>query len=173
MKKLITPLFLLALVLAFAAPSASAKDREYEAVVNHLQKSFQAKKKKIPLLWLARFAVRIVKPAGVRSFNFTLFENLNFSSDTLDDEMQAVMRNSLSPEWIPMIRIRSQNQDQIYAYLREDGKNVKLMLAVINRREAAVIRATFNPDKLADFLNNPRIFGISLGDNKRLEENNP
>ena len=127
--------------------------------------SFQAKKVKIPFMWLARLAVRIVKPAVVRSFNFTLFENLNFSSSTLDEEMQTAMRNSLSPDWSPILRIRSQNEDQVYAYMREDGKNLKLMLVTINRDEAAVIRATFNPEKLADFLDNPRIFGVSLGDN--------
>ena len=37
------------------------------------------------------------------------------------------------------------------------------------------VRATFNPEKLADFINDPKIFGISLNDNerqaKRIEEN--
>src|SRR5215218_5545727 len=128
MKKIIIPLFFLALFFNFAAPSTSAKDKEYEALVNHLQKSYQAKKRKVPFMWLARFAVKVVKPAGVRSFNFTLFESLNFSFASLDEEMQSAMRNSLNPEWSPILRIRSQNEDQVYAYMREDGKNIKMML---------------------------------------------
>jgi hypothetical protein len=164
MKKFIIPLFFLALVFALVSTSTSAKDKEYEAIVNHLQKNYQAKKVRIPFMWLARFAVKVVKPAGVRSFNVTLFENLNFSFASLDDEMRSAMRNSLDPEWSPILRIRSQNEDQVYAYMREDGKYIKMMLVTINKDQAAVIRATFNPDKLADFINNPRIFGVQLGD---------
>ena len=65
MKNIIISLFLAALLFTFAAPNASAKDKEYEAIVKHLQSNYQAKKVRIPFMWLARFAVRIVKPAGV------------------------------------------------------------------------------------------------------------
>ncbi len=37
----------------------------------------------------------------------------------------------------------------------------------IDKEQAAVIRATFNPEKLADFINNPKIFGISLDDKEQ------
>ncbi|MFT3745307.1 MAG: hypothetical protein QM785_13565 [Pyrinomonadaceae bacterium] len=48
--------------------------------------------------------------------------------------------------------------------MREDSSNVKITLVTIDTENAAVIRATFSPDKLAEFINNPRIFGISLSD---------
>ncbi|MEJ7701743.1 MAG: hypothetical protein WKF71_19175 [Pyrinomonadaceae bacterium] len=41
----------------------------------------------------------------------------------------------------------------------------------MTKQQAAVIRATFNPEKLADFINNPKIFGISL-DNKEKQTKN-
>ncbi len=166
-KKIIIPLFLLLLVFTFAVPPATAKDKEYEAIIRHLQTNYQAQKVKIPFMWLARFAVRIIKPAGVKSFSFTMFENLKFSRSTLDEEMQLAMRNFLSPDWLPILRVRSRTEEQVYMYIREDGKNVKVMLVTINKDEAAVIKATFNPEKLAEFINNPKIFGISLGDNNQ------
>lgn len=165
MKKIIVPLILTALLFTFAAPKTVAKDKEYEAIVKHLQTTYQAKKVRIPFMWLARFAVRIVKPAGVKSFNFTVFENLKFSPESLDDQMKSVVQNSLNPEWLPILRVRSRNGEQMYAYMRENGKDVKMMLVTIEKDQAVLIRATFNPDKLAEFINNPRIFGISLGDN--------
>jgi hypothetical protein len=49
-------------------------------------------------------------------------------------------------------------------HMREDGKNVRINLVTIDKENAAVIRATFNPDKLIEFMNDPKIFGISLAD---------
>jgi hypothetical protein len=39
------------------------------------------------------------------------------------------------------------------------------MLVTVNNANATVIRATFSPEKLAEFIENPKIFGIKLGDN--------
>ncbi len=158
--------FLVAFFLLFAfiyiAPTTMAKGNEYKAIVRHLQTKYQAKKVKIPFMWLARFAVSVVRPAGVKSFNVTLFKDLKFSSETLDKEMQEAMRNSFGAEWTPIFHVRSRTGEQVYMYMRESGNNVKISLVTIDKDQAAVIRATFNPDKLAEFINNPKIFGISL-----------
>ena len=47
MKKNLIILFLLALTFTIIAPSTQAKDKEYEAIVKHLQKSYQAKKPEV------------------------------------------------------------------------------------------------------------------------------
>ena len=164
------------LAFTFAAPAAAAAaaaaanakgGNEYDRIVKHLKTKYRAKKVSIPFLWLARAAVRVVRPAGVKSFNITLFENLQFSRDTLDQEMQAAMRNSFSADWSPIFHVRSREGEQVYMYMREDGKDVRLALVTINKNQAAFVRARFSPEKLAEFVNNPKIFGISLSDNKR------
>lgn len=163
-KRLLVSFALLLFIFTLTATTANAKDGEFDAVVNHLKTKYRAKKVSIPFLWVARFAVKIVKPAGVKSFDITLFENLQFSQATLDEEMQAAMRNSLSVDWSPILRIRSREGEQVYMYMREAGKDIKIMFVTIDKNEAAVIRAKFNPDKLAEFINNPKIFGISISD---------
>lgn len=162
--KILTAIIFAVLVFTFTAPKVSAGDKEYDAVVRHLKSKYQAKKVKIPFMWLARFAVKVVRPAGVKSFNVTLFENVNFSFDTLDAEMQDAMKNSLSADWSPIFKVRSREGQQAYMYMREADKDVKIMLVTMDKQNAAVIRAKFSPDKLAEFVNNPRIFGISLND---------
>jgi hypothetical protein len=166
-KKITAALAFLVLVLAFNAPTANAKGGEYKKIVKHLKSNYQAKKVKIPFMFLARFAVSVVRPAGVKSFSVTLFEDLKFSRDTLDKEMQAAMRNSFGAEWSPIFRVRSRDGQQAYMYMREAGKSVKITLVTIEKGQAAVIRATFSPERLADFINNPKVFGISLDDNQR------
>ncbi len=165
-RKLVAVLTFLLLVFTFSVSSAEAKGGEYKAIVKHLKTKYQAKKVKIPFMWLARFAVGVVRPAGVKSFSVTIFEDLKFSRETLDAEMQTAMKNSFSADWSPIMRVRSRTGEQIYMYMREAGNNVKIAVVTIDKEQAAVIRATFNPEKLADFINDPKIFGISLNDNE-------
>ena len=169
-KKIITTLTFLALAFSIVVPSAIAKDKkkkkgkEFNAVCNHLKKNYQAKKVKIPFMWLARFAVGIVKPAGVKSFRVTIFKDLQFSPETLNEEMKFVMQDAFSEDWTPLLRVRSAKGEQVFMNMREVGKNIKILLVTINKNEAVVVRAKFNPDKLVQFMDNPKIFGISLGE---------
>jgi hypothetical protein len=165
-KKIAISLTFLLLIFTFSVSSAEAGG-EYKAIVKHLKTKYQAKKVKIPFMWLARFAVGVVRPAGVKSFSVTIFEDLKFSRETLDAEMQTAMRNSFNADWSPILRVRSRAGEQVYMYMREVGSSVKIAVVTIDRQQAAIIRATFNPEKLADFINDPKIFGISLNDDER------
>src|SRR5215213_9608118 len=160
------------LAFTFAAPATYAKGGEYKQIVRHLKTKYRAKKVKIPFMFLARFAVSLVRPAGVKSFSVTIFEDLKFSRETLDEEMQAAMRESFGADWSPILRIRSRTGEQVYMYMRDAGKDaVKISLVTIDKEQAAVIRATINPDKLAEFMDNPKIFGISLNDGVKTATN--
>jgi hypothetical protein len=163
---LIAAAFLL-LVFTFSVPAAKANGKEYKQIVRHLKTKYQAKKVKIPLLWLARFAVSVVRPAGVKSFSLTVFENVKFTRETLDEEMQSAMRNSFGGDWSSILRVRSREGQQAYMYMREDGKNVRITLVTIDKEQAAIVRATFSPEKFAEFVENPKVFGVSLNDNDK------
>ena len=165
-KNLLIASCLLLFSFSFSVPAVSAKTNEYEKIVKHLKTNYRAKKVKVPFMWLAKLAVKVVRPAGVKSFNVTLFQDLKFSRDTLDTEMRTALEGSFGPEWSPIFRVRSRDGQNAYMYLREDGKNVKITLVTVEKSQAAIIRATFSPEKLADFINDPSIFGISLNDDK-------
>jgi hypothetical protein len=164
-KKLILSVFILAL-LTVSIQTANAQGKGYDKIVKHLETNYQAKKVRIPFMWLAKIAVKVVRPAGVKSFNVTLFENLTFKRATLDQEMQSAMSDSLGADWSPIIRVRSREGEQVYMYMREEGENVRIMFVAIDKNNATVVRAKFNAEKFIEFLNNPRIMGISLGDKK-------
>jgi hypothetical protein len=173
-KQILSAAAFLFLAFTLTAPAANAKDGEYKQIVRHLKTKYKAKKVKIPFMFLARFAVSLVRPAGVKSFSVTIFEDLKFSKETLDAEMQAAMRDSFGAEWSPILRVRSRTGEQVYMYMRDAGKDaVKISLVTIDKQQAAVIRATINPDRLAEFMNNPKIFGISLDDGAKTTQNKP
>jgi hypothetical protein len=164
-KKMLTVLAL-SLFVSTLSPAAIAKPTEYDLVIRHLKTKYKAKKVGIPFMSLARAIVAVARPAGVKAFKITVFKGLQFSRENLDREMQAALRETFSAEWIPILRIRSREGQQAYMYMRESGQDIKINLVTIDKENAAVIRATFNPDKLIEFMNNPKVFGISLGDDK-------
>ncbi|MEO8572736.1 MAG: hypothetical protein ABI481_02115 [Pyrinomonadaceae bacterium] len=174
MKKISIACLLMLFVFTFITPAATPSgSNEYKSIVRHLKTKYRAKKVKIPLMWLARFAVNVIRPAGVKSFSVTLFEDLKFSRETLDKEMQSVLKNSFTAEWSQILRARSAEGQQAYMYMREDGKNVRIALVTIDKENAAVIRATFSPERLADFINDPKVFGISLNEKTTVSEEAP
>ena len=174
-KKLLLGSLLLALVFTFSVGDVQARGNEFDAVCDHIEEKYKAKKVRIPFLWLARAVVGIAKPAGVKAFKVTIYKDLKFEDvRVLNEEMRTMMRDSFGEEWSPLLRVRSSTGEHVYMNMREAGKNVKVLLVTIQKDEAVVIRAKFNPDKLVEFLDNPRIFGISLGDSnerKNREEN--
>jgi hypothetical protein len=166
-KKILITLAFVLLVFTFSVPAANANGKEYKQIVRHLKTKYKAKKVRIPFIWLARFAVSVARPAGVKSFSITVFENVKFSRETLDEEMQSAMRNSFGEDWSSILRVRSREGQQAYMYMREDGKNVRITLVTIDKEQAAIIRATFSPEKLAEFVENPKVFGVSLNDSEK------
>lgn len=159
---------LASLLAVFAVSTVPAvAGGETDQIVRHMKTRYKAKKVKVPFMWLARLAVKIAKPAGVKSFNVTLFEGLQIERESVDREMQVKMRESFGPEWSPILRFRSREGQQIYMYMRDAGEtSVKIALVSIDGSDAAVVRATINPERLADFIDNPRIFGIGLSSKK-------
>src|SRR5687768_9876978 len=154
-KRLLAAASLSLFVFIGAVPIVNAKPGEFDAIKSHLKSKYAAKKVSVPFMWLARTAVKVVRPAGVKSFNITLFEDLKVSNETFDKEMRSVMRGSFGPEWRSVFNVRSRDGEQVYMYMKEDGKNIKIALVSIDGNDAAVIRATFSPEKLADFINDP------------------
>jgi hypothetical protein len=169
-------IFLSSLIFLNATAAEAKPPREYQAIVQHLKTKYKAKKVNLFFMWAARAIVSIARPAGVKSFSLTVFNDLKFSYETVDNEMSMAMRNSYGPEWSEVFHDRSREGQQAYLYLREAGKDVKVVLVTIEKENAAVMRATFSPEKVADFINDPKVFGVSLGDDqakKSPETNTP
>lgn len=155
-------LVITASVLTLAPQTARANDPEFDAITKHLKLRYNARRISIPFLGLANFFVKIIRPAGVKSFKVAIFEDLNFVEGKVDTELGLVMRSALSLEWQPLLRTRSRNGEQLYVYAREAGNNIKLMVVTIDHTDAVVARVKVSPKKLREFLDNPKILGISI-----------
>jgi len=169
---LVRKTFLFAITIALlVSPSffALAKGKGFKDVVKHIETNYGAKKVRIPFLGLANFAVKLVRPAGVKGFKLAVFEDQNFSAREGAASFDAVMREAYNKDWRPMVQVSSKRNgaSHTFIYVRSSGKDVQFALAVLEDREAVVLEVKFNPDAAARFLENPKIMGISLGKSVR------
>jgi hypothetical protein len=159
-------LLLILFAFGFAAtPAARADEPEFDALTNYIKQNYQGKRIKIPFLGLGRFFVKIVRPAGVKSFKLAVFENVRLNHSAANaaaHPLNLMMREVLDPAWQPLIRVRNREGQQMYVYARETGKDIKLLIASIDNEEAFVLRLKFSPTALAKWLQNPEIMGIPL-----------
>ncbi|MBI1766539.1 MAG: VWA domain-containing protein [Acidobacteria bacterium] len=165
-----------ALLLALT-PATWANGKGFKDVVNHLQTNYRAKKTKIPLLGLANFAVKVVRPAGVKGFKVAVFEGQDFSPRAGELPFMSVMRQAYLPEkgWKPLVQTNSKRDGALqraFIFFKENKKDVEVAVTTLSENEAAVIEVKFSPDKMVQFLDNPRLMGISLGGSLRGQTNN-
>src|SRR5262245_54591184 len=103
-RKTILSIFAIALLFSLAF-NAQAKGKGFKDVVKHLETKYGAKKVRIPLLGLANFAVKIIRPAGVKGFKLAVFENQDFSMREGAEPFEVVMRTAYDTEWQPLVRV--------------------------------------------------------------------
>jgi VWFA-related protein len=168
MTRFIRTVIMFAIMIALlVTPSffALAKGKGFKDVVKHIETKYGAKKVRIPMLGLANFAVKLIRPAGVKGFKLAVFEDQNFSARPGAASFDEVMRAAYNKDWQPMVQVSSKRNgaSHTFIYVRNSGKDVQFALAVLEDREAVVLEVKFNPDAAARFLENPKIMGISLG----------
>lgn len=164
-KRLVPPVVLLILALALPQEaSVYAKDREFSPIANYLKKQYNARRKHKFLLSIAGLAVKFVRPAGVKSLKLQIFENLDVDAEKQNTHFSSTVQGALGKRWQPLVRVHSREGEakQAYIYASEAGKNIKLMVVVLERRQAVVARVKLNPETLVKWLEKPEIMGISL-----------
>ncbi|HEX8776083.1 MAG TPA: hypothetical protein VF735_21115 [Pyrinomonadaceae bacterium] len=168
-KRWLICILVLAALLPATLQTARAEDREFQAITTHLKARYQAKRKSIPFLGLASFAVKLVRPAGVKSIKITFFEELKDYDNINHAELNTVIRGALDERWQPLVRLYSRKQGaQMFVYFRNEGQDVKLMVVSLEREQAFIARLKLNPLTLARWMEKPEIMGISMAHSRSL-----
>lgn len=162
-KRIFCQTLILSLVILSVTDRALAGD-DFGKITKNIEKHYNAKKKKIPFLGLAGFFVKVARPAGVKNFKVAIYEDENFARRQRDLEFDKTFRQSISKKWKPMLRSNSRSGSaRTYLYTQQSGKDIELLSVTFTNRQAIVAQAKVNPDALVRFMENPQIFGISLG----------
>jgi VWFA-related protein len=156
---------LAAVILAVLAIQSVARADDFGDIVQKIEKHYNAKQKKIPFLGLAGFAVKVIRPAGVKGFKFAIFEDQDFAAGPRDRVFEQALRGSLDEKWTHTVSSRDRvSGNRSYVYTHKAGKDLEVLSVTISARQAIVVQAKINPESTAKFMENPQVLGISLGD---------
>lgn len=174
-KKVIIHFVIVIMLISFASAEASAGDRSFSSVVKHLESNYRARRQgTLGMISFARFLVKVIRPAGIKNFKAVLFREVNLSSGPAPGTVgfQSNIRKLVSEEWRPLLQYASRSKNQwVYVYVTNEKEDVKVLVVALQKEASFVAQVKFSPEKLAKFMDDPKIMGISLKDkNDRIDE---
>jgi hypothetical protein len=147
--------FIAACLLGVSA--AQAADREFTEVVRTISEEFHTRPTSIPLFGLVNVFTAAIRPAGTRHIDLAVFENLN-SHDREGRNLSESILTAVGRSWRPFVQVRSRrngHEETVLVYMRQEGKEWKLLITAVERNEATVVQLLLNPEALARWMDSP------------------
>ncbi|MCA1615291.1 MAG: hypothetical protein LC800_14545 [Acidobacteria bacterium] len=168
----LTKLLLAALLLALPparAGAARAGEPEYDAAVKLVETYYKAKHRGIPFIARAGVGVAKVISSDVRraaryaNARVAVFDDQDFTARGAGGEFHSLLRERLRPgRWSNLLSVRGAEEGQVYTFTKPDGGKFKVLIAVIEQRDAVVLQVDLNADEFAKLLSNPEAESRSL-----------
>ena len=176
-KRFIPSLAIIVAMLTLAPAAALAGDNSFSSVVKHIKSNYKAKQQGFfGMVTFARLAVKIVKPAGVKNFKVAMLKELDYSRGPRpgQGEFHAFIRSKIDPVWSPLVEYSSPREKKwTYVYSSQDKKDVRVLVVTMQQEQAFIVQTKFSPEKLIEFMNDPKIMGISLKSEQPPKDYNP
>lgn len=165
-KRFTSTLVIIAMLLTLSPAAAMAGDKSFSSVVKHIKANYKAKQQSFfGMMMFARLAVKVVKPAGVKNFKVAMLRELDYTQGPRpgQSEFHTFIRSKIDPVWVPLVQYSSPREKQwTYVYATNEKEDVKVLIVTLQQEQAFVVQTRFSPEKLIEFINDPRMMGISL-----------
>jgi hypothetical protein len=133
----------IASALPFTLPAS-----EFDWLVREFSRQSSAKPVHIPFLGLARFVVATGHPAGTSELHLAVLEDVELESakfSQLTDEL-------VGAAWRAIVRVRSRNGESTNIYAQLNGKDLRVLLTVLDGSEATLVEVRIKPEALMKFV---------------------
>jgi hypothetical protein len=139
---------LLVLLSLVAALPLALPASEFDWLVREFSRQSTSKPMHIPLFGLARFVVATAHPAGTSELHLAVFQDVDIPSERFSQVTDALV----GPAWKPIIRVRSRNGESTNIYAQSIGKDLRVLLTVLDGSDATLIELRVRPDALLKFV---------------------
>jgi hypothetical protein len=106
---------------------------------------------------LVNLVTAVVRPAGTRHIDLAVFEHLR-DHDRDGRNLTESLLNAVGRSWRPFVQVVSRrhgHEETVLVYMRQQGKDWKLLVTAIERDEATVVQLLLNADALARWMAEP------------------
>jgi hypothetical protein len=149
---------------------AAYAGNEFDRVVKAIETHYGVERVHIPLLGVANFFVKVIRPAGVSGFKLAVFEHFHAQYHEFQ-ELDAFMDGLASDELRPMIRTHRPGE-ATYILTGDIGKTTKMLVVTFDHDEATVVQLDANMETLLRTLNSPGdARSLLLGTRERNDRN--
>lgn len=146
-----------------AVSSATARDRDFQAVVRTIEARYHAKRTSPFLMRAAGLITKAARPEGIKSLSLAVFEDQDFSPRPDDAEFEISISEALEKKWTPLVRVWSRRDgERTQIYCRESGEDVRLFIVTLEPDEAVVMEVGINAKTFAQWMDDPENIGPSL-----------
>ena len=167
--KLLLAALLLALPPAPATRARAAGEPEYDAAVKLVETYYKAKYRGIPFIARAGVGAAKVISSDVRrvaryaNARVALFDDQDFTARGTGGEFHTLLRERLRPgRWSNLLSVRGTEEGQVYTFTKAEGDKFKVLIAVIEPRDAVVLQVDLNAEEFAKLIANPEEESRSL-----------
>jgi hypothetical protein len=139
---------LLAMLAVSVALPFTLPASEFDWLVREFSRQSSAKPVHIPFFGLARFVVAVGHPAGTSDLHLAVLEDVELESarfSQLTDEL-------VGPAWKPIVRVRSRKGESTNIYAESHGKDLRVLLTVLEGSEAILLEVRIKPEALMKFV---------------------
>ena len=147
---------LFVIACALGAAGLQAADREFKDIVRAISDEYHTQPMR---LWGLGFVAKAALPftgTGVSGTDFAIFEDLGARSGSTAQLAQRI-QSLVGHSWKPFVRVQSPKSGEItLVYFRQDGKDPKLLITTIERDDAVVLQCKLNPERLRQWIDEPR-----------------
>jgi len=146
----------LALFLAVTSAAYGA-DWEFDHLVKSIENHYGVHRTHVPLMGVASFAVKVIRPAGAAGFRLAVFEDFSGVSGYRDQgDLDRFMEQVCSGRLHALVVTHSRRDgESSYILAGEIGKNTRLLVATFGRDEAIVVEAQVSITTLLRAISSP------------------
>jgi len=163
-KATLVQLATIALIVSFSVNVSHAGGDDFNSVVKMIEQYYNVKHE--GLSFLAKAAIKTmgvgakIKGGSARqlaeagSIRLAMFEDQNFTGDFM--KFRSSLNDSLQDNWTPLVQtISSENAEQSYIFVKENGDKFSVLIVMIEKREGTVVQATVSAKSLALLMKDP------------------
>ncbi|HWQ54888.1 MAG TPA: hypothetical protein VN442_14475 [Bryobacteraceae bacterium] len=101
-------------------------------------------------------------PAGTKDMKMAIFEDLPVIDTEVDT--RNLFCENLGPEWKPFVRVHSRRDNEtVTIYAKMGGKDMRILMAVLEPREAVIMQLKVNKKALQRWFEDPVRMGRNRG----------